>query len=67
MYVNYVAILSSAGIGHDSEADIEEIPAAVPRGDFKPVKFATGEPTYIMMDLETTDLSKLKYSETGVY
>ena len=51
-----------AGIGHEAEQslDINRLPDAIPRGVFKPVQLPTGEdPTFIMFDLETTDLSKL--------
>jgi hypothetical protein len=35
------------------------VPDAVPRGVFKPVTLQTGhDPTLVMFDLETTDLSK---------
>jgi hypothetical protein len=47
------------GVGHDEEPDIEKVPDAVPRGVFKPVTLQTGhDPTLVMFDLETTDLSK---------
>lgn len=44
-----------SGIGHEDNVDIEQIPAAIPKGNFKPVKFS-GEPTVITFDLETTGL-----------
>ncbi|XP_053381323.1 uncharacterized protein LOC123555889 [Mercenaria mercenaria] len=37
------------------EVDIEKLPDAVPRGNFKPTQLS-GEATYITIDLETTDL-----------
>lgn len=46
------------GISHENEVDVEKLPDAVPRGNFKPTVFP-GEATFITMDLETTDLSKL--------
>jgi hypothetical protein len=45
------------GIGHDEEVDIERLPDPIPRGVFKQV-IPHGPPTYIVADLETTDLSK---------
>ena len=48
---------SCAGIGHDDEVDIDKVPDPVPRGTFKPVVIR-GSPSYIIFDLETTDLSK---------
>jgi len=52
-------MLLFSGVGHDEEPDIERLPDAVPRGVFKPVTLPTGhEPTLVMFDLETTDLSK---------
>jgi len=49
-------VLFFFGIGHDSSADIEAIPAPIPKGDFKPIQLAN--PTLVTFDLETTDLSK---------
>ncbi|XP_053375217.1 uncharacterized protein LOC123538288 [Mercenaria mercenaria] len=43
-------------VGHSSSVDIEKLPDAVPRGNFKPVKVEIGQPTIIAIDLETTDL-----------
>ncbi|XP_060592882.1 uncharacterized protein LOC132747499 [Ruditapes philippinarum] len=43
------------GIGHDEEVDIERLPDPIPRGVFKQV-IPHGPPTYIVADLETTDL-----------
>lgn len=45
-------------IGLQSEVDVENIPDAVPRGDFKPLKIEHPEPTFVVLDLETTDLSE---------
>ena len=42
----------------DTEVDIEELPDAVPRAEFKPV-LSPGKPTLIAIDLETTDLSMI--------
>ena len=47
------------GIGIEQTVDIEQLSEAVPRGIFKPVNLPSGHtPTFIMFDLETTDLSK---------
>lgn len=46
------------GVGHSNDADIQTIPEPVPRGKFKPVEI-DGPPSYVVVDLETTDLSKL--------
>lgn len=46
-----------AGIGHDQDVDIDKLPDPVPRATFKPVS-SRGTPSYIVIDLETTDLSK---------
>ncbi|KAL4236484.1 hypothetical protein ACF0H5_004870 [Mactra antiquata] len=43
-------------IGLQSDVDIQQIPDAVPRGDFRPVKLETLAPTFVVLDLETTDL-----------
>lgn len=43
-------------IGFESGVDVEKLPDAVPRGDFKPVDMSGTQPTLIAMDLETTDL-----------
>ncbi|XP_045215031.2 uncharacterized protein LOC123565087 [Mercenaria mercenaria] len=43
-------------VSHSSSVDIEKLPDAVPRGNFKPVKVESGQPTIIAIDLETTDL-----------
>lgn len=45
------------GVGHNTEVDIDTIPEPVPRGAFKPVVM-TSPPTYVVVDLETTDLSE---------
>ncbi|XP_053385649.1 uncharacterized protein LOC128545990 [Mercenaria mercenaria] len=46
-----------SGIGHEQDIDIEKIPDAVPRGDFKLVTYIQHDkPTLVMVDLETTDL-----------
>ena len=45
------------GVGHDDNIDIERIPDPVPKGSFKKVT-SRGTPTYVVLDLETTDLSK---------
>jgi hypothetical protein len=43
----------------EQTADIEKLPDAIPRGLFKPVNLPSGhDPTFVMFDLETTDLSK---------
>ncbi|XP_053387915.1 uncharacterized protein LOC123528174 [Mercenaria mercenaria] len=44
-----------SGIGHMEAIDIERIPDAIARGNFKPVVI-DGEPTIITFDLETTGL-----------
>ena len=49
-----------SGVGHDQEADIDQLPDAVPCGVFKPVT-CRGQPTYVVFDLETTDLSKFSF------
>ncbi|XP_060565928.1 LOW QUALITY PROTEIN: uncharacterized protein LOC132724962 [Ruditapes philippinarum] len=43
-----------SGIGHETNADIEAIPAPIPKGDFKPIQLTN--PTLVTFDLETTDL-----------
>lgn len=49
------------GIGLEQSPDLEQLPEAIPRGTFKPVNLPPEEqPSLIMFDLETTDLSKLK-------
>ncbi|CAH1799569.1 unnamed protein product [Owenia fusiformis] len=35
---------------------MEQLPGAAPHGNFQPDKVVTGEPTFITLDLETTDL-----------
>ena len=45
------------GIGHEEDVDIDQLPDAVPRGVFKPVSAKQDSATYVIMDLETTDLS----------
>ena len=48
-----------SGVAMEETVDIEQLPEAIPRGLFKPVNLPSGQdPTYIMFDLETTDLSK---------
>ncbi|XP_053375674.1 uncharacterized protein LOC123538322 isoform X3 [Mercenaria mercenaria] len=42
-------------VGHEDCTDIDRIPDPIPRGVFKPV-CSSGEPSYITVDLETTDL-----------
>jgi hypothetical protein len=47
-----------SGIGHQADVDIEQIPSAVAKGNFKPVSIPPQcEPACITFDLETTDLS----------
>lgn len=49
-------------IALEDDVDIEKIPDAVPRGDFKPLVLDTSSNssfTFVVVDLETTDLSKL--------
>ena len=45
-------------IALQDEVDLEKIPDAVPRGDFKPLQLDSSNQTFIVLDLETTDLSK---------
>lgn len=48
-----------SGIGHNEHPDIEKLPDPVIPGCFKPVSLlSTEEPTLVMFDLETTDLSE---------
>ncbi|XP_060562490.1 uncharacterized protein LOC132722076 [Ruditapes philippinarum] len=42
-------------VGHTADIDIDKVPDPIPRGVFKPV-CSSGEPSYITVDLETTDL-----------
>ena len=42
-------------MGHSIDADVETISDPIPRGTFKPVTI-DGAPTYVVFDLETTDL-----------
>ena len=49
----------ASGVGLESQPDVEELPAAVPQGCFKPVFLQPDQrPIFVMFDLETTDLSK---------
>lgn len=54
----YGDVISITGIGLDDEADISKIPDPVARGLFRPIS-ASGELTYVALDLETTDLSNM--------
>ena len=46
------------GIGHEENPDVDQLPDAVPRGNFNPVQEIPGsEHSIITFDLETTDLS----------
>jgi len=45
------------GIGHEAEVYICKIPDPVACGIFKPVS-PNGQPKYVALDLETTDLSE---------
>ena len=56
--VSQFILLSFTGIGHAANVDVEKLPDSVPRGNFKPVTISSGNPTFIMFDLETTSLSK---------
>ena len=60
----------TSGVGLDKDVDKEELPDAVPRGEFKPIVLSSGEPTLVAIDLETTDLSKIScpysFREVGV-
>lgn len=49
--------MNPSGIGHEDTVDVEQIPDAIPRGNFKRVTFH-GKPTVISFDLETTGLSE---------
>ena len=46
------------GIGHEARVDVEKVPDSVPHGTFKPVTISSGNPVYIISDLETISLSK---------
>ena len=56
--VSQFILLSFTGIGHAASVDVEKLPSSVPCGNFKPVTISSGNPTFIMFDLETTSLSK---------
>lgn len=52
--------------------DIEVLPDAIPRGKFSPVEVTNGKPTFVTIDLETTDLSKymstdLNFIASGIH
>ena len=51
-----VMSLHFTGIGHEENPDVDNLPDAIPRGQFKPVKIE-GKPSIITFDIETTDLS----------
>ena len=53
----YVFYLFTVGIGHDAEVDICNIPEPLACGIFKRVSL-NGQPKYVALDLETTDLSE---------
>ena len=55
------------GVGHSANVDIEKLPDAVPRGNFKAVTVENGQPTIITIDLETTDLSKKTFEVLLLY
>lgn len=50
-------------VGHSTDVDIDQLPDAVPRGNFQPVKVDTGKPTFVTHDIETTDLSKNEWGQ----
>ena len=54
---NYQNIVSFLEVAHDVGADVEQLPEAVPRGDYKAVP-ATDASTFIAFNLQTTDISK---------
>ncbi|WAR24663.1 hypothetical protein MAR_038332, partial [Mya arenaria] len=45
-----------SGIGHEEHVDTEKLSDPVPRGVFKPVTVPSGSPSYVIFDLETTEL-----------
>lgn len=51
-------IYAISEIALQADVDIEKVPDAVPRGDFKPLQLDSSELTFLVLDLETTDLSK---------
>lgn len=62
MLIDYVIIklyILISGIEERQEdIDVERIPDAVPRGDFKPIPPLSDPITMIALDLETTDVSE---------
>ena len=54
-----LVILLCSGVALENQPDVMELPVAVSHGTFKPVVPSSQlPPTFIMFDLETTDLSK---------
>ena len=45
------------GMGYEEHPDVSQLPVAVPRGNFNPVRLSEGKPSVIAFQLETTDLS----------